>query len=155
MTYFKTLKAPTLNRSLATLASPSSISVNERMECSNITHSNLSVNTDGQLVLDSGYTFVLSASAYQEQSGTSASIVTYAWYDVTNSVELGRDLQIVTKTGTVSSGLRGCLARCVIETTAQITVEFRITAINGAPDNINNTVLFDYLGTPWYSVLSF
>ena len=155
MTYYPGLKTTSLDRSQGTLSSPSSISANQRIPCSSITHNNLTINSDGQLVLNSGHTFVLSASPYQEQSGTSASIVTYSWYDVTNSTEIGRDLQLVTKSGTITSGLRGCLARCVIETTTQTTVEFRITAVNGTPDRINSIVLYDYLGSPWYSVLSF
>jgi hypothetical protein len=138
-----------------------SIAVNATLPFPSFTHNNLSVNASGQLVLDSGYTFVLTATAYQESNNTSVTynhVLTVGFYDVTNSVSLGRDLQTTINRGTNTFGLRGCVSRCVIETTAQTTVECRIVAMSGtaAPNNINDQVIYaPQLGNGWFSVLSF
>jgi hypothetical protein len=161
MTYFNQIALPSLDRSQGIMNPPSSIAVNQTLPFSSFSHNNLTVNASGQLVLDAGYTFVLSATSYQESNSAVASykfILTVGFYDVTNSLSLGRDLQTVINKGTNTFGSRGCLSRCVIETTAQTTVECRIVGLSGTanPNNINQQILYTpRLGNGWFSVLSF
>tara|TARA_R100001463_G_scaffold60589_1_gene113152 strand:+ start:705 stop:1172 length:468 start_codon:yes stop_codon:yes gene_type:complete len=155
MTYFDKMVLPSLDRSQGSLSNPASIALNQRTPCSSITHNNLTVNASGQLVLDANHTFILSGSPYQEGTSGVTAVVDFVWYDVTNSVELGRAVEITTNNGANTFGMRGCLARCVIETTAQTTVEFRIKSLSGNPAYINQNISYDYVGNGWFSVLSF
>lgn len=152
MTFIISQIAESSNQSQSTLLSPSSVAANQRMPCSSITHTGLTVNGNGQLVLSTGYTFVLMGSHYIERVGGYGAIES-RWYDVTNSAFVGRSVKNWLNT-TNTGGKRTAVARCVIVPSVQTTLEMRIVSVTSGTV-VNNNSLFDYVGTPWYSVISF
>jgi hypothetical protein len=153
MTYLATISKPSIDVSQSTVTSPSSIAANEKMPFTSITHNNLTVSS-GQLVLDANYTFIITASAYIESTSTSIGQITVQLYDVTNSAWLGCELEMYIS-GQPQTIQEGCFARAVVCPTVQTTIEFRIKSVSGNVPSVNNPSIFDYLGTPWYSVASF
>lgn len=153
MTYFNQVVPSGVSVSQETLNAPSSIAVNEIMPCANISHTGLTVNGTGQLVLAADYAFVLTGSFYIEEAA-GVSSMTASWYDVTNSTAIGVDLAVYLSTST-GSGPRGNCFRALVVTSATTTIEARITAITGTLSDVNTNTIADYAGTPWFSVLSF
>jgi hypothetical protein len=123
------------------------------MPCTSITHTGLSVNGSGQLVLSSGYAFILTGSFYIEESAGSSSMEA-SWYDVTNASATGTRLNVHLSTST-QSGPRGSCFRALIIPSVSTTIEARITSITGTLSDVNTNTLADYAGNAWYSVLSF
>ena len=153
MTFFNKIVPSGVSVSQATLGAPSSIAVDELMPCASITHTGLTVNGSGQLVLSSGYAFILTASFYIEELSGSSSMEA-SWYDVTNTTEIGTRLSVYLSTSN-GSDPRGSCFRALVIPSVSTTIEARITAITGALSDVNTNTLSDYAGTPWYSVLSF
>lgn len=154
MTYIIQQLAESSTQSQSTMTAPSSATANERLPCTSITHTGLTVNGNGQLVLSSGYTFILMAGHYLERSSGFGELET-RWYDVTNSQFLGRSAKSWVDTSTSFAGRRTSVARCVITTTASTTLEMRIVSTTSGNSINPSNPLFNYLGTPWYSVISF
>ena len=153
MTYFNKVVPTGISTSQSTLNSPSSIAVNETMPCGSITHTGLTVNASGQLVLSTGYAFVLTGVFYiEENSGSSSMEAT--WYDVTNTSNIGTKLSVYLSTSS-GTGPRGSCFRALVIPTVTTTVEARILSISGVLSNVNTNVIGDYAGTAWYSVYSF
>lgn len=153
MTFIISQIAESSNQSQSTLLAPTSVAAGQRMPCSSITHTGLTVNANGQLVLSAGYTFLLMASHYIERvSGTG--FIESQWYDVTNSVYVGRSLKNWVSTLSYAGEKRTAVARCLIAPTVQTTLEMRIISVTSGTV-VNTNSLFDYVGTPWFSVISF
>jgi len=152
MTFIMSQIAESSNHSQSALLSPTSVAADERLPCASITHSGLTVNANGQLVLNTGHTFLLMASHYIERASGYGQIESQ-WYDVTNSTFVGRSVKSWLNT-TNTGGKRTAVARCLIVPTVQTTLEMRIVSVT-AGTVVNNNSLFDYVGTPWYSVISF
>jgi hypothetical protein len=154
---------PTATKSIGSLSAPASIAVNQRMPCSSITHSGLTVNGSGQLVLSANTTFILFGSPLIEDN-TSPYNATFEcqWYDVTNSVYIGRPLKQWVGITSSTAYDRGSIARAVIYPTVSTTVEFRIKAVSASLDTVNPVTATAHWGThaPYageqvYAVLSF
>lgn len=154
MTFVKLDVPETANQSQATLTAPSSATANERLPCSSITHTGLTVNGTGQLVLSSGYTFVLMAGHYLERSSGFGTLEC-RWYDVTNSQFLGRSCKSWVATSNYYNQRRTPVARCLITPSVSTTLEVRIVSTTSGNSINPSSPLFDYIGTPWYSVISF
>lgn len=153
MTFFNKIVPSGVSVSQSTLTAPSSIAVNQLMPCTSITHTGLTVNGSGQLVLSSGYAFILTGSFYiEEAAGTSS--MEASWYDSTNTTAIGTRLSVHLSTST-QSGARGSCFRALVIPSVATTVEARITAITGTLSDVNTNTLADYAGTAWYSVQSF
>ena len=152
MSYFRRIIPDGVSVTQSTLLAPSSISVNQKMPVSSITHTGLSVSS-GQLVLSSGYAFVLTGVFYLEELAGSSSLVG-GWYDVTNSNNIGTQLSVYLSTSS-GSGPRGSCFRALVVPTTTTTIEARIHSITGTLSEVNTNSLADYAGTPWFSVLSF
>ena len=154
MTFIKLDIPESAHQSQSTLTAPSSATANEILPCSSITHTGLTVNGSGQLVLSSGYTFILMAGHYLERSSGFGTLESQ-WYDVTNSQFLGRSCKSWVNTTNNSSQRRTPVARCLITPSVSTTLEMRIVSTTSG-NSINPSVpTFDYIGTPWYSVISF
>lgn len=152
MTFIINQVAESSNQSQSTLLAPASAAAGQRMPCSSITHTGLTVNANGQLVLSAGYTFLLMASHYIERVSGYGNIESQ-WYDVTNSTYVGRSLKNWLNTSN-TGGKRTSIARCLIVPSVQTTLEMRIISVTSGTV-VNTNSLFDYVGTPWYSVISF
>lgn len=153
MTFFNQIIPSGINVSQSTLTAPSSIAVNQLMPCTSITHTGLSVNASGQLVLSAGYAFILTGSFYiEENSGTSS--MEASWYDATNTTAIGTRLSVSLSISSLS-GPRGSCFRALVIPSVSTTIEARITSIFGTLSDVNTNTLADYAGTAWYSVLSF
>jgi hypothetical protein len=159
MTYAPFLANPDVNKSQSTLGVPADLNVNTRIPCTSITHSGIT-NSNGQLVISSGLSVLLTASAFIDKRLTyTGGYMVFQWYDVTNSVWLGKDCQLSTSTWNDNTHRykSESFARCVLITTAQTTVELRIksilncTAIN---EEYDGSTIFGR-PSPWYSILSF
>ena len=154
---------PTANKSIGDLTSPSSLSAGERMPCGSITHTGVTVNASGQLVLATNKTFIIWGSPLIEDNSTPhTGTMTAQWYDVTNSQYIGRDWRGYVGTDSQVSHARSSFARCVIAPSVTTTIEFRITAIDSQVDTVNPTSTGNhwsthtpYIGTQYYAILSF
>ena len=173
MTFFLMQKPEVSQQSQGVLEAASSATANERMPCSSITHTGLIVNGNGQLVLSSGYTHILTASPYMEAPfasyGTSSGshILIAQWYDVTNSQWLGVQSRIACNYSNNTYDKRGSAARCLVTPSVETTVEARIVSVTStgtlAADLIVNQFTYtasinrpaNMYGSPWYSVISF
>tara|TARA_Y200000002_G_C22555841_1_gene610271 strand:- start:325 stop:825 length:501 start_codon:yes stop_codon:yes gene_type:complete len=156
---------PTSTQTVGNLLSPSSIAVDSVCPCDSITHTGLTVNGSGQLVLSSTKDWVLWASPLAEaNSNPYTGAMSFQWYDVTNSAYIGRPIDLWTSVGGGASA-RGSVARAVITPSSDTTVELRITSIvTGGIDTVNPTTPKNhwasnapgaYVGEQWYAVLSF
>lgn len=164
MTYIKTPpNLPTASKSIGTLTPPASLAAGQRMPCGSITHADLTVNGSGQLVLDANKTFIIWGSPLiEDNSSPYTGTCTCQFYDVTNSVYIGRTWG---GSAGITAGVthqRSSFSRCVIYTSVQTTIEFRITAIWGNLDTINPASASahwgthaPYVGSQYYAVLSF
>jgi hypothetical protein len=159
MTYAPFLANPDVNKTQSTLGVPADLNVNTRIPCTSATHTGIT-NSNGQLVISSGLSVLLTASAFIDKRTTyTGGYMVFQWYDVTNSVWLGKDCQLSTATWNDNTHRykSESFARCVLITTSQTTVELRIksilncTAIN---EEYNGSIVFGR-PTPWYSILSF
>ena len=173
MTFFLINSPANSQQSQGVLEGASTVSANERMPCSTITHTGLTVNASGQLVLSAGYTHILTASAYQEvpfaSYGTSSGshFLTSQWYDVTNSQFIGVQSKIACNYSNNQYDKRGSVARCLVTPSVSTTVELRIVSESStgslAADKIVNEFTYsasinrppNMYGSPWYSVISF
>lgn len=173
MTFFLMQKPKVSQQSQGVLEAAASATANERMPCSSITHTGLTVNGSGQLVLSSGYTHILTASPYMEgpfaSYGTSSGshILIAQWYDVTNSQWLGVQSRIACNYSNNSNDKRGSAARCLVTPSVATTVEARIVSVTStgslAADLVVNNFTYTtsisrpakMYGSPWYSVISF
>ena len=155
MTYIIREVAENSTQTQSTLTPPSAVAVDERLPCSSITHTGLTVNSNGQLVLSSGYTFILIAGHYLERVTGYGDLET-RWYDVTNSQFLGRSGKSWVSNASANS-MRTSAARCLITPSVSTILEVRIVATTGGSTNLINpsSPLADYVGTAWYSVISF
>ena len=156
---------PDSTQTVGVLSPPTSISVGSVCPCASITHSGLTVNGSGQLVLSSSKDWILWASPLVEANNSPfVGAMTFQWYDVTNSSYIGRPIDLWTSTGG-GQNARGSVARVVLSPSVNTTVELRITAIssNGI-DTVNSATPKNhwasdapgaYIGVPWYAVLSF
>lgn len=158
MTYLPFISNPSSNKSQGSLGVPANLNVNTRIPCTSVTHTGIT-NSSGQLVISSGLSVLLTASAFLVR-GTTGGYLVYQWYDVTNSAWLGRACQISTAKYTDNNHRyrSQSFARCVLVTTAQTTVELRIKSIlNTSRINELNDGSTDFTGraNPWYSILSF
>jgi len=158
MTYIPFFENPNADKSQGVLGVPANLNVNTRIPCTSVTHSGIS-NSSGQLVINSGLSVLLTASAFLVRDTTGGYLV-YQWYDVTNSSWLGRACQISTALYTDDANRYSSqsFARCVLVTTAQTTVELRIKSIlNTSAINELSDSSTDFSGraSPWYSILSF
>jgi len=164
MSYFK-LNAgmPNATKSIGNLTAPSSIAANQRMPCASITHSGLTVNGSGQLVLSANTTFILFGSPLIEDDSPYNADFSCQWYDITNSSWIGRPLISWAGVNVVSTSyMKSAIARAVIYPTASTTVELRIKAVGASLDHVNPvspgnhwSTHTPYIGTQFYSVLSF
>lgn len=157
---------PDSTQTVGVLSSPSTISVGSTCPCSTITHSGLTVNGSGQLVLSANKNWILWASPLIESNNTAndTGTMTFQWYDVTNSSYIGRPIDLWISTGGGQSA-RGSVARVVLTPNVNTTVELRISAIgNSGIDAVNSSSPTNhwasntpgaYIGVPWYAVLSF
>ena len=152
MSYIEQFFAQGAVHSQSTLSPPASVLAGERMPCASISHTGITVNANGQLVLSSGYTYILQASHYIEKTSGFGEMVS-CWYDVTNGTYLGREVKSWVHTSP-SAYKRTPIARCLIQPSVQTTVEMRIVSVT-AGIIVNTNSLATYAGTPWYSVLSF
>jgi len=158
MTYIPFFENPNADKSQGVLGVPANLNVNTRIPCTSVTHSGIS-NSSGQLVINSGLSVLLTASAFLVRDTTGGYLV-YQWYDVTNSSYVGRACQISTALYTDDANRYSSqsFARCVLVTTAQTTVELRIKSIlNTSAINELSDSSTDFSGraSPWYSILSF
>ena len=157
---------PESTQTVGVLSPPSSISVDSVCPCASITHTGLTVSGSGQLVLSSSKDWILWASPLVEANNSPYyGAMTFQWYDVTNSVYIGRPVDLWTSTSASQHNLRGSAARVVLSPNVNTTVELRISAIssNGI-DTVNSATPKNhwagnaagaYIGVPWYAVLSF
>lgn len=156
---------PTSTQTVGNLLSPSSIAVDSVCPCDSITHTGLTVNGSGQLVLSSTKDWVLWGSPLVEANNSPyEGAMTFQWYDVTNSAYIGRPVDLWTTTSGGAT-FRGSVARAVITPSADTTVELRITSIvTGGIDTVNpatpknhwaSNAAGAYIGEQWYAVLSF
>ena len=158
MTYIPFVSSPSSNKSQGSLGVPANLNVNTQIPCTSVTHTDIT-NSSGQLVINSGLSVLLTASAFLVRDTTGGYLV-YQWYDVTNSSWLGRACQISTALYTDNNHRYSSqsFARCVLITTAQTTVELRIKSIlNTSAINELSDGSTDFTGraNPWYSILSF
>ena len=155
MTYIIKDVAENSTQTQSILTAPSTVAVDERLPCSSITHTGLTVNSNGQIVLSSGYTFILIAGHYLERVSGYGDLET-RWYDVTNSQFLGRSGKSWVNNAAGNS-MRTSAARCLIKPSVPTILEVRIVATTGGSTNLINpsSPMFDYLGTPYFSVISF
>lgn len=134
--------------------SPSSIVINQRMPCSTITHTGVNVNAFGQLELSAGYTHIIMGTAYAE-TNSSTCTCSVQWYDVTNSLWLGRGQKMSLATQAQTQP-RTSVARFVMSPSTTTTVEFRISNVTAGVDYLNSNTLFSgYVGKAWYGVITF
>lgn len=167
MTYSPFLANPEADKTQSTLGVPANLNVNTRIPCTSVTHTGIT-NANGQLVISSGLSVLLTASCFTTRQVTSTNYgvpgyLVFQWYDVTNSTWLGKDCQISTALYNNSNRyLSQSFARCVLITTAQTTVELRIKAITSGSTHVNefydgatNFHDYEWTGSPWYSILSF
>ncbi len=156
---------PESTQTIGTLLSPSSIAVDSVCPCGSMTHSGLTVNGSGQLVLSSSKDWILWASPLVEANNNPYNgAMTFQWYDVTNSSYIGRPIDLWTSIGG-GANLRGSFARVVITPSVDTTIELRIKSItNSGIDTVNpatpknhwaSNAPNPYVGEQWYSVLSF
>lgn len=159
MTYAPFLANPDANKSQSTLGVPADLNVNTRIPCTAVTHTGIT-NSNGQLIISSGLSVLLTASAFIDKRPTyTGGYMVFQWYDVTNSAWLGKDCQISTAKWDDNTHRykSESFARCVLITTTQTTVELRIksilncTAIN---EEYDGSTIFGR-PSPWYSILSF
>ena len=165
MTYFKlNADLPDADKSIGDLTAPSSIAANQRMPCGSITHTGLTVNASGQLVLSANTTFIIFGSPLIEANSSPYNgTIVFQWYDVTNSSWIGRPLYNWVNTSNSTTNDRSSIARAVIYPTASTTIEFRIKSIgttgidtiNPASPSAHWGTHAPYVGTQYYSVLSF
>lgn len=154
MTYIQPLEMSSTQQSQGTLGAPASFSANQRMPCGAITHTGITVNASGQLVLSANQTHVIMGTVYIETAGSAAGIVVQ-WYDVTNSAWIGRSMATFVSTTTTNSP-RTSVARCVVTPSVSTTIEFRIVSIGAGLSNINvNSLASGYAGQAWYGAISF
>ena len=158
MTYIPFFENPNADKSQGELGIPANLNVNTRIPCTSVTHSGIS-NSSGQLIVNSGLSVLLTASAFLVRD-TAGGYLVYQWYDVTNSSYIGRSCQISTAIWTDNNHRYSSqsFARCVLITTAQTTVELRIKSIlNTSAINELSDSSTDFTGraSPWYSMLSF
>ena len=154
---------PNATKSIGNLTAPSSIAANERMPCASITHSGLTVNGSGQLVLSANTTFILFGSPLIEDNTPYNADFECQWYDVTNSAWIGRTLNSWAGINVVSTAyMKSAIARAVIYPTVSTTVELRIKTVGNLLDIVNPvspgnhwSTHAPYIGTQYYSVLSF
>ena len=140
-------------QSIGEMLAPSAFTADSRIPCGSISHSGVTVNTDGQLELSAGNTYLIQASTYIELDGGTGSLEA-RWYDVTNGGWLGRSQKTWVSTGNQTQ-LRTTLSRFAIETSGATTVELRLVSTATA-SRINTHVLAaGYGGRAWYSVISF
>jgi len=165
MSYFK-LNAgmPNANKSIGNLTAPASISADQRLPCSSISHTGLTVNASGQLELSANTTFLLFGSPLVEDNASPYSgSFSCQWYDVTNSNWIGRPLITWAGISASTSFMKSSIARAVIYPTASTTVELRIKTVASQIDKVNAATPSahwpsshaPYIGTQFYTVLSF
>jgi hypothetical protein len=161
MTYIPFLANPDADKTQSTLGVPANLNVNTQIPCTAVTHTGIT-NSNGQLVISSGLSVLLTASAFIDRRTTyTGGYMVFQWYDVTNSAWIGKDCQISTATWDSNTHRykSESFARCVLITTSQITVELRIksilncTTINEAYDG--SSIPSSSWPSPWYSILSF
>lgn len=160
MSYIKNFIINQPDRVQHTLSTPADLNVGTRIPCNSVTIQGIS-NSNGQLVIDSGKSVLLTAGAYIHKGSNESGYLIYQWYDVTNSTWLGRSC--------IASGAKWDnntrykiqqFARCVLITSSQTTVELRIKEISNI-SNINeysdgtNDFASYHTASPWYSVLCF
>jgi hypothetical protein len=152
MTYIQPLEISSA-QSQGTLGAPASIAANERMPCGPITHSGITVNAQGQLVLSANQTHIIMGAAYIE-SNSGTGTIEVQWYDVTNSAWLGRSQE--SWVSTISNSYpRTSVARCVVVPSVSTTIEFRVVSV-GPISRINvNSLASGYGGRAWYGAISF
>ena len=87
---------PDSTQTVGVLSPPSTISVGSACPCASITHSGLTVNGSGQLVLSANKNWILWASPLIESnnSANDAGTMTFQWYDVTNSTYVGTKAKV-------------------------------------------------------------
>jgi len=137
----------------------STLSAGDRVEIEStgFSHTNITVNGSGQLVISAGE-HVLAASVFNTMDPINTSVTTpfeFQWYDVTNSQYLGVAGQRVTRrTADTIAVHRSPL--CVAYVDSAITVEIRCVARSG-----NNVNAWDsyaggllYLGKAWGYIYS-
>ena len=167
MTFLAHNKPQNSHQTLGEFQSVNSINTNQRIPCSQITHTGLTVNSNGQLVLQSGYTHILTGSPYFEATrNTGNYTIVSRWYDVTNSQYIGVGFRVGLDNSLNQNLKRGSAARCLLVPTSNTTIEMRIVNItfgSGVVNANNYTISMNHhssnypkaYGSGWYSVISF
>ena len=173
MTFFLINTPESSQQSQGVLEAAASATANVRMPCSSITHTGLTVNGSGQLVLSSGYTHILTAAPYMEGpfasygTSTGSHFLVTQWYDVTNSQWLGVQSRLACNYSNNTYDKRGSVARCLVTPSVSTTVEARIVSVVSTGTLAANLIVNEFTytasigrpanmyGSPWYSVISF
>lgn len=132
---------------------PASNAVGQRipLSSSGFSMSGLSINGNGQLVIDADICVMIQLALLMERNDSNTYSATVRWYDVTNGVYIGtacRNLLI----STASSVARSPIARAVFRAATTTTLECRLIATSGGAVSFTGTYPSTYHGRGWFSV---
>lgn len=160
MSYNPQLYVPNVEKSVFKITDStdnSTIVANDRIkiDSSDFSHGNITVNTLGQFVIAGGE-HVLCCGIVATKSPTNTNVQTlfeFQFYDVTNSAYLGvAGRRVLNKGSSSVSNYRAPL--CIAYVNSAITVELRCKAQSGSSVHAWNSLARDYVGQSWGYIYS-